>query len=465
MRLNDMLKKIIGIACAVFGIIFIGLSGFMCFGLEAGGLTGQACVAVFTLVLACLSVMILRFERVSWRVLVLVLPMIGVTLLLRVINLDQLSVDYIYHLMKWYHFFKDNGGFFAISSVNSDYNVPYLYFMAFISYFDLPDLYMIKMLSLLFDIILAWGCLRLVWILRGRERSDHVPLVAFFITLLLPSVIINSSYWGQCDSVYTALAVHGIAMVLENRNKLSLMLMSLAFAFKLQTVFVLPVYGVLWLAGRIKFRELFVFPVTYIIAVLPAVLLGRPFLDTLLIYVRQAGEYPALTLNAPSVFQFLPYGIGSLTMGGTRYVILKIAGICAAALFVFFILYLGFRYKGRLDNMAIFAICAALSIVIPFLLPHMHERYFFMAGIFTLCAACLDSRKIIAAVLTEISLVVLYWTWLQDPREYFRIERPLAACFMLITCTVLTASVLFALREKDADLISDSDQLDLHGDV
>ena len=43
----------------------------------------------------------------------------------------------------------------AVSPAVGDYNVPYLYFMAFISYLSAPDLYLIKLFSIIFDVILA----------------------------------------------------------------------------------------------------------------------------------------------------------------------------------------------------------------------------------------------------------------------------------------------------------------------
>ena len=72
-----------------------------------------------------------------------------------------------------------------------------------------------------------------------------------------------------------------------------------------KSIFVLPLWGVLWLAGRVKFRELWVFPVAYLAMIAPAAALGKPLGEIVGVYFRQMGEYPRLTLNAPSVYQFI----------------------------------------------------------------------------------------------------------------------------------------------------------------
>ena len=85
----------------------------------------------------------------------------------------------------------------------------------------------------------------------------------FSIALFLPTVVLNGAYWGQCDSIYGAMVVHALALLLEDRPKSSVVLMAVAFSFKLQAIFVLPLWGVMWLARKVKFWHLWLFAVTY----------------------------------------------------------------------------------------------------------------------------------------------------------------------------------------------------------
>lgn len=347
-----------------------------------------------------------REERSGARTMVMLLP-IGAAMLLRALCLDYASLDYQDFLHQWYVYFRENGGFGAIAGSVGDYNVPYLYFMAAISYLNVSDLYLIKLFSILWDVALAWGCLRLVRSLVRERQGSAAPLIAFGAALLLPTVVLNGAYWGQCDAIYAALCIHAAALALEERGSASAALMGLAFAVKLQSIFVLPLWGVLWLAGRVKFRQLWAFPLAYLGSALPALLLGKPLGDILGVYLHQMGEYPRLVLNAPSVYQFIPYGLEVDETLASRL------GIAAAGVLVLVLLGLGLWLRGRLDRETAMAAAVVLCIGVPFFLPHMHERYFFLADVFTLCWACANVRRVPAAVLAGGASLASYCVYLR----------------------------------------------------
>lgn len=332
---------------------------------------------------------------------------VAVVFLLRALCFDYQSGDYRQFLSAWADFFRENGGFRAISKNIGDYNVPYLYFMAAISYLGVPDLYCIKLFSILFDVFLAWGCLRVVRLVRGERRSSAAETVVFLAALALPTVVLNGAYWGQCDSIYAALTVHALALLMEKRPAPSLVLLAFAFSFKLQTIFLLPLWGAAWLAGQVKFRQLFVFPAAYLGSILPALLMGKPLRDILGVYFNQMGEYSSLTLNAPSVFQFVPYG---MQVNETLFARL---GIAAAAVLALAAVGAGVLLRNRLDPAALLSMGAVLAIGVPFFLPHMHERYFFLADLLTLCLACTAWRRIPACVLAAGSSLACYFVYLR----------------------------------------------------
>lgn len=401
--MNDLWKKRLPFVCAVAGGALLAGSAAVCAGLERGG--GFAALTLLGLAALC-AVLVWRETCRTDQTLIMLLP-IGAAMLLRALCLDYASLDYQDFLHQWYVYFRENGGFEAIAGSVGDYNVPYLYFMAAISYLNVSDLYLIKLFSILWDVVLAWGCLRLVRSLVRERQGSAAPLTAFGAALLLPTVVLNGAYWGQCDAIYAALCLHAAALALEERGSASAALMGLAFAVKLQSIFVLPLWGVLWLAGRVKFRQLWVFPLAYLGSALPALLLGKPLGDILGVYVQQMGEYPRLVLNAPSVYQFIPYGLEVDEVLASRL------GIAAAGVLVLALLGLGLWLRGRLDRECVMTIAVMLCVGVPFFLPHMHERYFFLADVFTLCWACANVRRVPAAVLAGGASLASYCVYLR----------------------------------------------------
>lgn len=430
-------KKYIPGLCGVLGALLLAGTVRVCFGLERGGMADHAAVAAVLLVLAALALMLLRLEGCGRDTLLVLLLPVGAAMLARALCMDYAGSDYNNFLSHWYRFFQENGGFQAVAKAVGDYNVPYLYFMAFISYLSAPDLYLIKLFSLVFDVSLAWGCLRLVRVLTKDRQGSRAHLIAFAAALLLPTVVLNGAFWGQCDSIYGALAIHAAALLLEGKNKTSVALMAIAFSFKLQAIFVLPLWGVLWLAGKVKFRELWVFPLTYLATIVPALLLGKPIGDILGIYFNQMGEYPRLVLNAPSVYQLVPYG------AEVNDTLLSALGIAAAGALVLVLLALGFLLRDRLDRELAMGIAVVLCIGVPFLLPRMHERYFFLADVFTLCWACANVRRVPAAVLAGGSSLMCYIVYLR--LKFIHVVRIGGGTFvMLIEMLLMLAALVFA---------------------
>jgi len=296
---------------------------------------------------------------------------------LRFISLDYETLDYQNFLTRWVDFFRQNGGFAALKHPVGNYNLPYLYFLAAFSYTEYPDLHLIKFLSIAFDVLLAWGGAKLLLLFSGKRS---LGLAAFLGTLLLPTVILNGAYWGQCDSVYTALAVWAVWAALAERPKLSLVFMALSFSFKLQAIFFMPVFFVLFFTGRIRWRDMWIFPATYVAAVLPAVLAGYPFMDTITLYFDQAGSVGSgLNYNSPSLYAFY--------RGGGNEPQLARLGIAAAFCFCCILLWWLCIMRWRLNSRVLFAAFTLTAICVPLFLPHMHDRYFFGADILSFLLA------------------------------------------------------------------------------
>lgn len=322
---------------------------------------------------------------------------------LRLAVFDYETGDYQNFLTLWVDFFRERGGLAALSQPVGNYNIPYLYFLALFSYFDVKDLYLIKLLSVFFDVVLAYAAMKLVRLVTGSPRR---ALAVFFAALFLPTAFLNGALWGQCDSCYAALALLGIYLALDDRPVLSMVCAALSFGFKLQAVFILPVYAVLWMMGKLNWKHFLIFPLSYVLLVLPAVIAGRPFADTVLLYLGQTDSIgTGLNYNSSSIFAILKI-TGDQTRAGNL-------GILAAFVFMLAVLALCFFRRRYLGGKAAAATALLLSAGIPFLLPHMHERYFFGADALSLVLAFVDPMFAAAALLMQFASLLGYHAYLK----------------------------------------------------
>ena len=358
---------------------------------------------------------------------------------IRYFLLDYESGDYLTFLAPWTEFFREHGGFKALGLSVGNYNLPYLYFLALFSYIDISELYLIKLLSIVFDVLLAWACMKLCSrFVQGRLRL----IICFFAVLLFPTVVLNGAYWAQCDSIYTFFAVFALYLALSDKPVGAMVSITASFAFKLQAVFVMPIFFVLLVAKKIKFKHLFIFPAAYVIMMLPAVIAGRPLWDTLTLYLSQAGTVgDAMNYNAPSLTSMFRWGEDT-GMWSTALVI-------AAFVFMFLVFAVAIVNRKKLDDRVIFGMAVLLAIGIPYLLPHMHDRYFFSGGMLCIVLAVSDLRFALMPVLAELASLHCYYAYFS---RYYLVQPRIGGELMLVVLVLAMVYVgvyLNKKREKD----------------
>ena len=359
----------------------------------------------------------------------------ALALVIRAYLLDFESGDYLTFLAPWTQFFRDNGGFAALRYSLGNYNPPYMYFLALFSYFDISELYLIKLLSVLFDVLLAWACMKLLGLYTGSRAK---LLGVFLAVLFLPTVVINGAYWAQCDSIYAFFGIYALYLGLRGRGCASMVSLAACLAFKLQAVFIIPVFFILLLAKKLRWRQLLVFPAAYIVFMLPALLAGRPFVETMTLYFAQAGTVgDAMNYNAPSLTSMFQWS-GNTESWSTLLIAAAFALVLAS--------YAVAAVKRReLDDTVFLGFALLLAMGIPYLLPHMHDRYFFISGVLALVLAFRDRRFFPIPLLAELASLHCYYAYFV---RYYLVHPRIGGIFMLIALLLTAAYIIVHMSGK-----------------
>lgn len=359
----------------------------------------------------------------------------ALALVIRASLLDFESGDYLTFLAPWTQFFRDNGGFAALRYSLGNYNPPYMYFLALFSYFDISELYLIKLLSVLFDVLLAWACMKLLGLYTGSRAK---LLGVFLAVLFLPTVVINGAYWAQCDSIYAFFGIYALYLGLRGRGCASMVSLAACLAFKLQAVFIIPVFFILLLAKKLRWRQLLVFPAAYIVFMLPALLAGRPFVETMTLYFAQAGTVgDAMNYNAPSLTSMFQWS-GNTESWSTLLIAAAFALVLAS--------YAVAAVKRiELDDTVFLGFALLLAMGIPYLLPHMHDRYFFISGVLALVLAFRDRRFFPIPLLAELASLHCYYAYFV---RYYLVHPRIGGIFMLIALLLTAAYIIVHMSGK-----------------
>lgn len=317
-------------------------------------------------------------------------------ILMRVTLFPFVSSDYTEFLEEWFTVLKNNGGFKALSISLGDYTPPYFYILAALTYLPLDGLISIKIISCIFDFILAVTIMKMIYI---KYKSVSVSIFSYALTLCAPTILLNSSAWAQCDVIFTTFLVLCIFSFMKDKPLLGILFFSIAFSFKLQAIFIAPLLIVFWLKHKIKFRHFFIIPTIYIISIVPSVIAGRSFFELLTIYISQSGQYSNMSLNAPNLYMFI-------SQSTDKRIEITAILICFVAVLVS--IYLIATKKFKFNNEIIISLALFFSLLLPFLLPHMHERYFYIADVLSIVYAFFRPKKHYVSIIIIFSSFFSY---------------------------------------------------------
>lgn len=329
----------------------------------------------------------------------MVISIILIALVVRYFLLSYESKDYLNFLQPWFYEMKDAGGLSGLANYPGDYNVPYMVIMALLTYLKVNPLISIKLVSIFFDFLLAFIIGKFVYDIRDDKNKSLSAILAFGITLFLPTVLLNGAFWGQCDVIYTTFLVLAFYFLYKENMLLSFISLGISFAFKLQFIFVLPVYIILYFRKK-SFSILYflIIPLVDIILCLPAIIAGKPLLECLLVYFNQLSSYSKLNLNFPNLYSLIT---------GDAYYLSKLGIFFLIVILAFLLFYI--IKKKIIFNTENTLLLTILSILLcTFFLPHMHERYLFAADIFSLLYSLIYNRNYLVTILISFISVVSY---------------------------------------------------------
>lgn len=348
----------------------------------------------------------------------LVCALCACALLARLSFIERSSGDYEIYLASWLE--KLAAGSFSdgMRADIGEYNVLYQYLLFVITRLSVPPLYAVKAFSFVGDALLAGAASRLA------AREGRPSLTAFGAALLLPAFVLNAGMFAQCDSLYACCALWGLAFAMEGKHARGAACFALSLAFKLQAVFLLPIAIVLWADRRMKLSDALIFLGTLAAVMLPAMLGGKSPARIIGIYGAQTGLYTGLNYGAANLFGLMnTQGLDVYAYG--NFGMALAFGACAL------IVASGVRRAGKLDADGCVQLAFLMTLFIVFLLPRMHERYFYLAEALAVALACRRPHLLPVAALTAAASLSTVWD--------LHIPLPLASAMMLAAGVIALA--------------------------
>ena len=311
-----------------------------------------------------------------------VIAMIALTLIGVMIRIPLrrfLSGDADTFLLPWYEQIQTCG----ISEQVGNYNLVYQFAIYVMTKLPIKPLYAYKILSCIFDLLLAVVC-ALVVDTFSREEKRYRTVLVYGAVLISPVVLLNSAAWAQCDSIYVFFGICGLYLLLKDRPGWAMFCFGLSLAFKLQAVFFFPALLFIYIMKKyFTALKFLLIPAGVVACSLPMLLAGRTVREILIVYFWQTKENPMMHINYPSLYCLLDY----VPYEGFSEVAILITVVALGMLF-YYIAHQS-KHVGHGDKLDIIIYLFLSAYTCVLFLPAMHERYGYSYEILAWILACL----------------------------------------------------------------------------
>lgn len=286
-----------------------------------------------------------------------------------------------------------------------DYTTPYLTILSFISICPfLNTLLLMKLVSIFFDFVAAFAVMAIVY---DRTKNMTYGILGYGALLMVPTVLTNGAMWAQCDIIFTSFVLWSLYFMLKDKPAWSMAFYGIAFAFKLQTLFLAPLYVILWMKGKVKLKHFLFLPLMYVIGMIPSLLAGKSFWELISVYFFQANgqmDIYALSHKFPNIYQLI----------GTDSFLFEYAdaGIWVTLGALMILMYCFARKQYEMNACLLLRMGMLLTMTVVFFLPHMHERYAILVDVMAIVYVFFDFRKLYIPVLTILCSFAGYTVYL-----------------------------------------------------
>ena len=370
-RAHGLPKLLLGVAAV---LVFFALEMKNCAGMEgaaAVALIGAACMALLTFG----AWRALKEQPVMVLLCAAMLAMLAVAAHLAMLDIKPGRVSKVLAPMLEEMWNYDLGT--AMAWEDGAWSGGYLIVMALISRLEnFSQLYAVKLVDMVCQTAAALAVLKLA---LTRNAKPGTAVGAMFACVLAPTMLMNGGCWAQCDAMFAALTLWGLALLLGVHLVWGCMLWGLAAATKLQAAFLFPLLLVFFMKGKVSIRQGL------------AAVFGR--------YAQQINEMAyegaGLADHAAGVYSLMTVASVREFSGMGMYL-----GFACALLVAFALIHA----HADVDADTLLLAGLLLAAGLPLILPQMNARSLYLAGMLAFACAGSARRLAIAGVLELISL-------------------------------------------------------------
>lgn len=319
-------------------------------------------------------------------------------------SLYNISGDYEKFLEPWLEQYSSYSVLEALGHNITNYYEPYNWILDIIAHLPIPCGISLAFVSCLGEYTGTYFIYKCLLLLDTPENSIVSRTRARFSAaaiLFIPFAMMNGALWKQCDAIYSCFAIISIYFMLRKHYTKSFFFFALSFAFKLQAIFLLPFYIILYIcSSEFSIIQFFQVPVMYLFSGIPALLMKRGVKNTYLTYLGQTKDPTASMVNNSSSLYNL--GMNDLKMMKTPALMITVAVLTVTTVFIY-------RKKNKMNCFGRMYLAGWSILSCYFFLPEMHERYDYLALIILTGLILYKRKKMLAPLLVMLTCTTIHY--------------------------------------------------------
>lgn len=341
------------------------------------------------------------------------LAMTAIGLAIRGILRVVTTVDWTTYWDPWIADLKEMG-FAYLATDRYDYAPSFVYILWVISKLPINPMTAYKAVHIVLDFVAAGVMGRIVCKVTGSKCKG---IITYGLMLIIPTIWADSALWAQCDIIFMLFVLLCFYELFEERPGQAMFFYGLAFAFKLQSLFIFPFLVILWVNKRIRIQHFLWIPGLYFLSIIPAWIAGRPLIELINIYMAQgAQDVWSLSIKWANIYQII----------GNQYFLLEYAeaGTWLILGILMCVMFAMAQKRYRITNEFIVQMALFFAILTPYFLPHMHERYGCLADILAVLYAMMNWKRFYIPLVQILMSFTCYMAYLshlgdQEPTIYY----------------------------------------------
>jgi Gpi18-like mannosyltransferase len=327
---------------------------------------------------------------------------------------------------------------------------------------------LIKLPAILADIATSF----LIYKVAAKQLKPVLALTAAAAIAFHPAAFLDSTIWGQVDSIFTLLIISALLLLVDRKLEASAVIFTIAALMKPQAIFFLPIllFELIKRRKASKFASVMLCDlVTAVIIILPFAISREP-LWIFKLYLGTGKEYPYAAMNPFNIFTMT----GSNFVDGSLTAFLFSYNMWGILFDVIILVIAGYIYFKSRHTAAPIVVAALLNAGAFTFSVKMHERYLFpVIALMILALIYLKNKKVFllaAGFSTTVffNIHLLFYRMLKFDviGSYFSEDSPYVTLFSLLNIflfiyLVKTARTL--LFDKIPGKIKQNRRMEVHG--